>query len=96
MRSFVRAGILYAVLAGGVIWTCEHYLGKTSEIHAPMFWLSGHSPWAPDESLCPWCGGTLVARVDSFSACRHCEHCQVSFRHRSLPKTIEDQESVWR
>jgi hypothetical protein len=88
--------LLYAALAIGVIYLCETHLRTPVVEPASMFWLDGQSPWAPDENLCPWCGSELTARVDAFSACRHCERCGVSFRHKSLPSTLEEQARVWK
>ena len=60
------------------------------------YWVAGKSAWAPNYSRCRTCGGALVPMVDELSACRRCERCQVSFRHQSLPKTIEEMDQVWK
>jgi hypothetical protein len=95
-RKIIRTLVVFVVAAGGAIWVGERLLPRQVGVDAPAFWLEGQSWWAPDYGRCTRCGGTLTPRVDELSACRHCPRCNVSFRHQSLPKTIEEMDRVWK
>lgn len=92
----MRLLVVCAVVAAVTIWFGEKYLPPQMGTELGAFWLQGQSPWAPDNGRCRQCGSVLVPRVDALSACRHCEFCNVSYRHQSLPKTLQEQERVWK
>jgi hypothetical protein len=96
LSQVAKTMLLFALLAGGAIWFGEALLPPHAINEHGAFWMQGHSPWAPDDGRCRHCGSLLVARVDVLSACRHCERCNVSFRHKSLPQTLEEQERIWK
>lgn len=88
--------VLFGVAAGGAFWFGETLLPPHAATDAGAFWLQGQSAWAPDYGRCRQCGSVLTPRIDELSACRHCEVCNVSYRHNSLPPTLEEQERVWK
>lgn len=94
--KIARFSILYAVLGGAAILYGETQLEQSTVQPNGVFWLEGRGWWAPDYGQCCFCGSDLIPRVDEASACRHCEHCILDFRHKSLPKTLEEQERVWK
>lgn len=96
LTNAARVLVLFGIAAGGAIWIGEKLLPPHAATDAGAFWLQGQSPWAPDYGRCRQCGSVLVPQIDELSACRHCEVCNVSYRHKSLPPTLEEQDRVWR
>jgi len=77
------------------IWLGENFLSNVGQ-SSGVFWLAGEDWWAPNQGRCASCGGALVPLEDEVSACRHCPQCNVSYRHNSLPQTLEEQERIWK
>ena len=95
-RRFAKFSVLYAALAGAAVIYGESQQEYAQGDRRGVFWLEGRSWWAPDYGKCSSCGDDLKPVVDSISACRYCDRCGISFRHKSLPATVEQQEEVWR
>ncbi|MBL8850096.1 MAG: hypothetical protein JNG89_10445 [Planctomycetaceae bacterium] len=95
-RKFAKFSVLYAALAGAAVLYGESQREDTNGKSKGVFWLEGRSWWAPDYGKCSMCGEDLRPMVDAISACRRCDRCQIDFRHKSLPATIEEQERVWK
>jgi hypothetical protein len=86
-----RSVFMYAAIAGVAIVYGESQRTTPFDPSGGVFWLAGESWWAPDQGYCPHCGVVLVPKVDSVGACRHCENCDVAYRHKTLPATLELQ-----
>lgn len=92
----VQVLLAFGLVAGAAIWTGENWLVPQTEHRFSAFGLAGEVLWGPDYHRCAQCGGMLIPRVDLLSACRHCAACDVSYRHQSLPQTLEEQDKVWK
>jgi len=92
----IRVSLYVLLIAGAAIGFGEGYLSRMGGHTSGFYWVSGEDWWAPNRGQCAWCGADLIPMVDEASACRHCRRCKVSFRHKSLPATLEEQEQVWK
>lgn len=91
-----RVVAAYCAVATCVVWIAETLLLKDVFEYAPADADRRDEFWAPDHGYCRQCGDPLIPMVDELSACRHCTRCNVSYRHKSLPATVEMQEQVWK
>lgn len=94
-RDMVRTVAIYSVAAVSAFWVGESFVLQNSVVFIPAHLQSGDF-WPPDHGYCRECGDRLIPQVDELSACRHCEHCNVSYRHESLPATVELQQQIWK
>lgn len=96
LRQAGKVVLAFVIFGAAAIWIGERLEPRWTGGRAPAFWLEGQGPWAPDYGRCAGCGRFLVPSVDAISACRYCERSGARYRHPSLPKTLEEQEQVWK
>jgi len=96
VRKALRVLLIVVITGGTAVWFGERLQPHALNQNGGMFWQEGHGPWATDYGRCAGCGEVLVPRVDMISACRHCQRCNASYRHPDLPKSLEEQELIWK
>lgn len=93
IRKIATTLAIYIPLAGAAVLYGETQL--TPQARQGFYWSEDRGWCATDFRECCRCGDTLVDNVDGISAYRHCQRCELRYRHPTLPATLEEQYRVW-